>query len=470
VPASITTPDAVDTELLGKLRFFDGMPTEETTAKVYHFLDLARGVQAFLDGLPAASLYAGLEGLKSVGLKPGDLGLYEDLMDARSLFLTPNSTTVYAMTELDIEHGPVVVEVPPGVLGPVDDAYFRWVTDIGLTGPDGGKGGKYLFAHRDYEGELPEGYFVARPSTYHNLLFFRIFVKDGDLAGAAQVAKSGFRAYPLSAAANPPKQRFVDLSGRRFNTIHSNDFHFYEELNAIIQREPADAFDPELVGLFASIGIEKGKPFAPDARMKKILTEAIAIANGTARALTFATRNKEAYFFPDRQWLSTFPGGSYAFIDDGARMLDDRTYFHYLATGITPAMAMAKVGTGSAYAFTPRDSKGRYLDGGKTYSVTLTAPIPINNFWSFMVYSGQTRSMLETDQKTAGLDSNDKNLKKNADGSTTIWFAPEAPKGHEQNWIQTMPGKSFNVLFRLYGPLEPWFDKTWKPGDLELVG
>ena len=150
-------------------------------------------------------------------------------------------------------------------------------------------------------------------------------------------------------------------------------------------------------------------------------------------------------------------------------MLDARTLFHYYATGITPAMAFAKPGSGSAYAYSTRDAKGEYLEGGKTYKITLPAPIPVAQFWSFVVYDGQSRSMLETDQKLAGLDSNQKDLKKNADGSVTVWFGPKAPAGQETNWVQTMPDKGWNTLLRLYGPLEPWFNKTWKPGDFELV-
>jgi hypothetical protein len=140
-----------------------------------------------------------------------------------------------------------------------------------------------------------------------------------------------------------------------------------------------------------------------------------------------------------------------------------------MATGITPAMAHSAVGQGSAYAFTAVDSQGRYLDGGETYTITLPAPIPAKEFWSFVVYSGQHRSLLETDQRSAGVDSLSPDLKANPDGSYTVWFAPTAPNGKEGNWVQTMPGKSWSVLVRLYGPLEPWFEKTWKPGDIELV-
>ena len=468
VPQSILTPDTVQTRLLGDLEFFDGMPDKNTVDKTYDFLDVARGAQAFLSGIPATSVYAILEGFKKVGMQPGDMGITENLMDARSLYLTPNSTTPYCMMELNVEDGPMVMEVPPGVMGPIGDAYFRWVTDVGLTGPDQGKGGKYLFVHTSYKGELPPGYFVVKVPTYRNPAFFRAFVNDGDIAGAVRNVKENFRLYPLSQADSPPKQRFVNVSGLKYNTVHANDFHFFEELNAVIQHEPAAAFDPEVLGLFASIGIKKGQPFAPDGRMKELLTEAVAIGNAAARAISFAPREKSTYYYPDRQWYSSF-AGAYDFMDDGAMMLDNRVMWHYIATGVTPAMATPPVGAGSVYPTVARDSKGNYLDGGKTYSVTLPGPVPAKAFWSFTVYDSQTRSFLETDQKLAGLDSLDPNVTPNPDGSYTLWFGPSSPEGREGNWVQTMPNKSYFAFMRLYGPLEPWFDKTWKPGDFELA-
>jgi hypothetical protein len=223
------------------------------------------------------------------------------ISDARSLFLTANSTTIYVFMCIDLKEGPMVVDVPPGVLGPVDDAYFGWVTDVDLTGPDKGKGGKDLFVPPGYTGKLPSGYFVIRPKTYGNWVFYRAFVQGGDNAAAAKGVKAKARVYPLSAAGNPPTQSFVNLSGSQINTIHANDFHFYEEINEVVQHEPADAFDPEIVGLFAAIGITKGQPFAPDARMKGILTEAIAVANATARAILFAPRDARVKFYPDLQ-------------------------------------------------------------------------------------------------------------------------------------------------------------------------
>lgn len=470
VPPYITTPDTVQTRI-GTLKFFDGLPDQETVQKVYDNLDFTRGVEAFLSGVPAASVYAACEGLNQAGIvRNGGIGITEDLMDARSLFLTPNSTTVYVFFCVDLKDGPVVVNVPPGVLGPVDDAYFRFVTDVGLTGPDAGKGGKYLLVPPGYTGDLPtEGYFVTKSPTYGNLVFFRAFVENGNIPAAVRSVKAKAQVYLLSAANNPPPTTFVNTSGLQFNTIHANTFHFYEEINAVIQHEPADAFDPEIAGMFASIGIKKGQPFAPDERMKGILTDAVAVANATARAISFAPRDERVKFYPDRQWGTAFIGGAYDFMNNGERMLDARTMFHYLATGITPAMAFSKPGTGSAYAFAARDSLGRYLDGSATYKITLPAPIPAVQFWSFTVYDGQTRSMLETDQKLAGLDSNKPDIKKNTDGSVTVWFGPKAPTGLESNWVQTMPGKGWNSLLRLYAPLEPWFDKSWKPGDFERV-
>jgi hypothetical protein len=470
VPSSIITPDRVRTSI-GTLRFKDGAPDKRTVRLVYDQLDLSRGIEAFMQGMPATSVFAACRGVAEVGVKENQgIGITENLMDARSLFLTPNTTTVYSFTCLNVTAGPMVFEVPPGVLGPIDDAYFRWVTDIGLTGPDAGKGGKYLFLPPGYTGSVPaDGYHVVKSPTNRLLAFFRAFVENGDIAAAVNGVKAGAKLYPLSAAQNPPATVFVDTSGKQFNTISANTFEFYEELNAVVQNEPADFVTPETAGLFAAIGIKKGQPFKPDARMKKILTDAVTIGNGAARALLWEPRDPRTRFYPDRKWETAFVGNSYVFADGAERMLDARAMFFYYATGITPAMAEAKPGTGSAYEVVFLDSNGDSLDGGKTYKVTLPGPVPAKQFWSFVAYSNQTRSLLETNQKTAGIDSNEKGLKANADGSYTIWFSPEAPKGQEKNWVQTMPGKGYNVLLRLYGPLEPWFNKSWKPGDFELV-
>jgi hypothetical protein len=265
--------------------------------------------------------------------------------------------------------------------------------------------------------------------------------------------------------------KFSNVSGVPHNTVHANNFHFYEEVNEIVQEEPAEALDPETLGLLASIGIEKGKPFAPDARMKKILTEAVAVGNVTARALSMRPRLKEAYYYPGSAWFATMPDGSYQFLlQPGVRNLDTRVLFHYFYTGITPAMVVKMVGIGSQYATATTDSQGHALDGSKTYKLRLPPNVPMKDFWSFTLYDNQTRSMLQTDQRFPSVNSTTKGIVTNPDGSTDVWFGPALPQGvNPANWAQTVPGKGWNVIFRLYGPLEPWFDKTWKPGEFELV-
>ena len=469
IPPEITTPDSVETSL-GTLKFTDGLPDKATVEKVYDNLDRIRGVDVFLNTMSAASLRANIEGLKSVGCDSYCAVIHENRVDAKTLLLTPNTQTVTLWAYINLKDGPMVVEVPPGVLGTVDDAWMRYVADVGMVGPDKGKGGKYLFLPPGYTGEVPEGYFIARSATYNVWFGVRGFVVKGDPAPAVTAFKEQWKVYPLARKANPPAMKFINGSGLYFNTIHSTNFKFYEEVDAVIQEEPEDSADPEILGQLAAIGIVKGKPFAPDARMHKILTDAVAIGNATARAITFRPRDAACYFYPgESAWFTSFVGGSEKFIGNNARLLDARTSFFYIATGISPAMAVKIVGGGSQYAAVTVDADGNYFDGGKTYRLSLPPNIPINNFWSLIPYDTQTRSILQTDQRDTALSSDSGTVTTNADGSVDAYFAPTAPAGKESNWIQTMPGKGWFTILRLYGALEPWFDKTWRPGEIELV-
>ena len=468
IPAEITTPDKVQTRL-GELKFFDGYPDKETVEKVYENLDFQRGVDVFLNTLPGASLVAIRRGMREVGCVDGTLGIFENLMDSKSLFLTPNTDTIYAMTWVDLKKGPVVMEVPPEVLGMMNDFWFHYVTDVGIVGPDHGKGGRYLFLPPGYKGEIPQGYFVVKPETFGNIVFWRGFKVKGKTEPAVENMHKNTRIYLLSQAANPPKQNFVNLSGKPFNTIGGNTFKFYEDVNELVQEESTESQSPELLGQLAAIGIAKGKPFAPDERMKKILTDAVAVGNATARAISYRPRDPQTYYYPGKAWAMAFVGGSYLFLGDGARLLDARTMFFYNATGVTPAMSIQMVGKGSQYAVAFVDADKNYLDGSKTYKLTLPPNIPAAEFWSFVVYDTQTRSELQTDQQFPAVGSNTEGLQKNADGSYDVYFGPKAPAGKESNWIQTVPGKSWFTCLRLYSPLEPWFNKTWKPGEIELL-
>ena len=309
-----------------------------------------------------------------------------------------------------------------------------------------------------------------RAAPYGNWVVWRGFQVDGDPGPAVEATKTIFRIYPLSKKDNPPKMTFVNVSGKFHNTIHRIDFGFWNEVNAVVQAEPSAGMDAETLGLLASIGIKKGQPFTPDARMKQILTEAADVAAVTARALTARPRDPRHYLYPgEGVWTNPFIDGRYDFLEDGGRLLDSRTYMHFYATGITPAMAIKNVGQGSQYAIAYLDDEGNPLDGSKTYQIHLPPDVPAKDFWSFTLYDNQTRAMLQTDQRFPGLDNNQAGLQKNSDGSYDLYFGPTAPAGKEANWIQTVPGKGWNTILRLYGPLESFFDHSWRPGDPELI-
>ena len=262
---------------------------------------------------------------------------------------------------------------------------------------------------------------------------------------------------------------FVNMSGAAVNTVFATDASFFEQVAAVVRDEPLEAVDPETRGLLASIGIRKDAPFAPDARMQAILAEAAAVGNATARTLAFSTRNRDAYLYPDSSWKVPWIGNDYEFSPGGVLDLDARVTFFYPVFGITPAATVKMVGVGSQYVLTERDAAGHYLDGAKAYRLHLPPGIPVKDFWSVTVYGPQTRSMLQTDQRFPSLSSQKADLTVNPDASVDVYCGPQPPAGKESNWIQTIPGKGWFVFLRLYGPLEPWFDKTWRPGEVELV-
>lgn len=468
IPVSITTPDRVETRL-GTLRFFDGLPDEATVQTLYDNLDFQRGVQAFLTALPAASGYGIRTGFRTFGPDNQTVLITESLLDSRTLLFVPNTETIYNLAWLDTKESPLVIEIPPNVLGFINDFWCRSVSDVGKPGPDRGEGGKYLLLPPGYTGAVPDGYFVLRSRTYGNTILFRSFSVNGDLRPAVENTKKHFRVYPLTRAANPPAMTFVDISGQYFNTIPASDVSMFEQVAHVVHEEPLDAIEPETRGLLAAIGIRKDKPFAPDAWMKGILTDAAAVGNATGRALGFSTRDRNAYFYPDSAWEMGWIGNDPEFSPGGVLDLDARARYFYLSWYASPAMTLKMVGIGSQYAIAERDAAGHYLDGCKTYRLHLPPNIPAKDFWSVLVYDPQTRSMLQTDQQFPSASSQREGLVVNGDTSVDVYFGPEPFPGKEANWIQTVPGKGWFVFLRLYGPLEPWFDKTWRPGEIELL-
>jgi len=474
---SISTPNQVKTSI-GTLKFLDGAPYPETAERVYDYLDTMRGVDAFLKGMPGASLQALIHGNHDMGaVECHQVMITDKLMDSASLFLTANTSTMYVIPTLNLKRdGATVVEAPMGMLGAFNDAWFRYMQDIGPAGPDKGKGGKYLVLPPDYEGDIPEGYFAVKSKTYNVWVFLRASIAKG-LDAAAKNVKENLRIYPLSKKDNPPIMEFISGSGVSFNTIHANNYLFYEHLNEWIQQEHIDMLDTETRGLFASIGIEKGKPFRPDERMKKILTDAVAIANAAARSIVWHPRTDgtmkgiKVYPGTDSAWLMAWVDKNVFFNGkDGKTMNSDaRVMFHYPYTAVTPAMAVTKAGAGSDYGLAYVDSKKMPFDGSKTYKLNIPANPPAKDFWALTMYDNQTRSMLQTSQAFPTVGSQTEGLKQNEDGSYDIYFAPKPPKGFENNWLETVPGKGWFVGLRLYGPLEPWIEKTWRPGEIELV-
>ena len=510
IPPSLTTPDQVETSI-GTLKFSDGIPDQATADKVYDQLDFQRGVSAFLNGLRGVSIYAARQGIRAAGVKDNEgVLIFSGLMDLRSLFLTANADTVYFLANIDLSKGPMVIETPPGALGLFDDLWFRWVIDFGTPGPDRGLGGKYLLLPPGYDGPRPDGgYFIGRPTTTSVALLGRAFLVNNDPKPTVEVIKKTLKIYPyvpgsygtsmgtflrgkgpLAPLSEPKPLTFVEGTGLAMNTIPPNDFSYYEMLDALVQEQPAEALQPEIGGQFAAIGIKKGEPFNPDARMRKILTDAIAVANGAARTVSFTPREFEGfgYYGPQSKWLNPLFVSGYDFMRPppeitkegvkpfpyaGARTLDARTAFFYVATGVTPAMIMRLPDIGSQYLFGIVDSDGEPFDGAQTYKVALPPNIPAAKFWSFTLYDNQTRSMLQTDQRfpRAGSQSfPSPAAEADADGSTTVYFGPKKPDGvKDGNFIQTLPGKGWFVILRLYSPLEPFFDKSWKPSEIEKV-
>ena len=509
IPAEITTPDKVETRI-GTLEFKDGAPSVETARKVYDTMDFTRALNVFNNSFRGASAYAIRQGFLSIGAEENTVVLFSDLMDAKSLFLTANADTVYYLAVVDLTKGPMVIEQPPKGLGTINDMWFSWIIDIGFPGPDRGHGGKYLIVPPGYDGPLPDsGFHVARSRTTRVLYAARAFLTDNDPKPTVELIKKTIKIYPYTPggygtsiatalagnvriAANPPipATKFVEASGKSFNTIPPNDFSFFEMINANVQQEPADSYDTELAGQLAAIGIVKGKPFKPDARMRKILADAAAVGNAFGRALNwrFSQAHDWAYY-PGSHWGNMLWEGGYNFETPppmftregvfkplpptGARTLDSRTAFYYAYTLDSPGMIMRIPGVGSQYLMGFLDADGNPFDGARTYKVTLPPNIPAGKFWSLTLYDSQSRSMLDTPQRYPRAGSQrypSPAAEANTDGSTTVYFGHMQPKGVKRgNWIQTVPGKGWFTILRLYSPLETFFTKQWRPSEIELV-
>jgi len=460
-------PTRIKTDF-GTLEFTGGgYPKAATSKLIWDQMDLQRATQAYYDFLPALSVHGILKAqARDFGASnSSDVLVFADRMNSEPLFLTGNVDSIYAMLTIDMKKdGPLVIEVPPGVMGPLDDAYFRFVVDFGATGPDKGKGGKYLLLPPGYKGEVPEGYFVARSTSYRLWGLFRANPGRGE---KAMNFYRQLKVYPLN---NPGRKgRYINISGMPLNSLAPEDSDAFRWLHEIISYEPESLVNKEQLGRLASLGIEKGKPFNPDARMRGIFEQAAKIAVAMARNNAFDSRDPDVKVYPDRRWETVFIGGNSEFEKNGYRNLDARSLYHYGAIVVTPAMAVPlPPGLGSKYLFGYKDADGNYLDGSKTYKLHIPADVPVKDFWSVTIYDPATRSQLQTSQEYPSIGSQAL-PGKNADGSIDIYFGPKPPKGKEKFWLETIPGKGWFPVVRFYGPLEAYNNKTWKPDDIVLV-
>ena len=460
-------PAKIETNF-GTLEFEGGtFPTKASAQKIFDELDLQRATQAYMDFFPAMSLYGIVKSqIRDFGFKTSsDVGVMADFMTSSENYLTGNNSTIYAFASIDLKvDGPTVVEIPPGMYGTANDANFRYLTDFGPTGPDKAKGGKFLFLPPKFKGKVPEGYYVFHSPGYRIWAMMRGFGEVGTGDKAVNWFNERLKVYPL--ASGPRKHEAINTSGLGANTLVPEDGSAFEMLNEIIQYEPTELFDKELLGRLATLGIEKGKPFKPDTRMQGIFDQAAKQGVAMSRAILYSSREPEINYWPDRHWEKMFVRNT-EFMENGHSDIDARTLWFYQAIVVSPNLLSTTPGAGTAYLTASKDKDGAFLMGNKSYRLRVPAKMPVKRFWAVTAYDPASRSLLKSDGNiTVG------SLGKpevNKDGSVDIYFGQKAPEGKEKNFIKTDPEKGFFVVFRFYGPLEGYINKTWVLNDFELM-
>ncbi len=463
---------ALAADAASSYQYAQGFPTAKTAKQARDAADLQRALVAYRFWYPTVSVEGIFNGNRKIGIEDGkQWGIAAT--GPRQVGFTLNSDTPYGSGVLDLKDGPMVIELPPGAfIGLVDDHNQGWVLDMGLPGPDAGKGGKHLVLPPDYKGEVPDGYYVGHSKSLKNLLAVRALPTEGDLQKALEGLRS-IKIYPLSSAANPAALTAVDTSQKAMDSSSlqwEDNIQFWEKLDKVIQEETRVPEFLPMYGLLAELGIEKGKPFKPDARMKGILERAAREGRGQMLVAAFDSTRPDRKNWPDRQWewAGLVPTNA-QFSTPAGIDLEARDRWFAQAIVASPAMFRRDAGAGSLYWLGARDHKGAYLDGGKTYRLTIPQPVPGKLFWSVTVYDAATRSQVQTDQDKAALRSLFELKDIDKTKPLDLYFGPKAPKGQENRWIKTAPGKGWFAYIRIYGPETAAFDKSWKPGDFELV-
>jgi hypothetical protein len=466
------TATPVDVVRNSHYEFLHGFPLGETAREAYYDTDLTRALQAYRFFYPTVSGAAIVKGNNEIGVVPNEVFAVLECAPEQLVF-TANSDTPYAPLLLDLSVGPLVVELRPGPLIVCSmDINQRWVADMGLPGPDAGGGGKHLLLPPAYEGAVPaDGYYVHRASSNRQIVGARSLPVGGDI-GAAKERLKTIKVYPLNPLRGWTEPRWIDITGRKQDTTPlewEDNLRFWEVLHETIEAEPAYAGYHNEYGELAVLGIEKGKSFDPDARLRRILEEAARVGNAQLRVQAFGDRRPDRQVWRDRQWqwaALRFEDGDFntpTHLDAEAR-----EKWFYQAVGASPAMFRRDSGAGSLYWLGVRDADGEYLDGARTYELSVPLPVPGKLFWSVTVYDADTRSQIRTEQRRAALRSLFE-LKDLSGPAADLYFGPDAPRGKDTRWIKTIPDQGWFAYFRIYGPEQGAFDGSWRPGDFEVM-
>lgn len=442
--------------------------TEEAARQVLH----GRASQAVIWGMPAVNFDRMLQAFIGLGGGPNQIAYWSKLLDSNNQTLTPNPDTVYFTPFYDTKSGPVVLEIPPAdggsITGSIDDLWQNALEDVGPAGADKGAGGKYLILPPGYKDPAPPGYIPLRSDTFQGFALLRSNVKsssDADVAAAVAYGKR-IRLYPLPASGTPDQTAFVDLAGKLYDATIPYDRGFFASLARVIAYEPWLDRDKAMIDPLASLGIAKGKPFAPSADRQSMFDRA---ANDAA--VWIDTRREDfskTPFYPGSHWaLPADPrvvtGLGNFFSTPDQYPLDSR------AVGYSMGYFSAKhLGTGQFYLLALQDREGRPFEGSSSYRLRVPANAPVDLYWSVTAYDRQTHALIKNMTRSSRA-SNSTGIKKNADGSVDIHFGPAAPEGQEMNWIPTDPRRKFELLFRLYGPRKGFFEKIWVLPDVERV-
>jgi hypothetical protein len=449
-----------------------GFPTPDDSRKARDDADYERAVTAYRFWYPSVSCEGISNGCREKGIEDNETMIVLSA-GPRQVAFTANSDTPYSSGTLDLKDGPYVIEVPPGpFIGLVNDHHQGWVLDLGLPGPAGANGGKHLILPPGYQGETPSGFFTGMSVSNKVLVAVRALPAKGDIKGALEALRS-IKIYPLASAANPELIKFVDISDKKMDGTclrWEDNMRFWQKLHEITDLEPiVEKFLP-MYGLLAMLGIEKGKPFKPDTRMKGILERAAKAGRDQMLVSAFDSSRADRFAWKNRkwEWIGLVPESAQFETKSGIDMeARDRWFAQAIVT--SPAMFRRASGAGSLYWLSARDGTGAFLDGGTTYKLPVPLPVPAGLFWSVTAYDAATRSEVQTRQDKAALRSLFE-LKDVGDAkSVDLYFGPKAPKGQENRWIQTTPGRGWFAYFRIYGPQGPAFDGSWKAGDFTEV-